>query len=317
MVNVYSSPLHFRVLEQLKELFQLMETDPTRVPYYLHSNRLRVQLPGDTGENSHQDWNGVDWPGDKIGMIVSLTDGRRFTYVKGSHTEAFHQNLRKHYKYARKTHYVQYHLENPKVADPCGMRKLWESVVVPAGHVILFHTAMVHRIAGNSTDKAVWSIFVSFQERPADFARDDGKYATPPADRRTVFDLNYACRYQPSGHSLRDANLVAWLLNYQAFFWPSWKKCAYYKPYAKPKLKAEHTIKGEPVWPAGIGCDVNWRFLDKVKLQDMKIPDYCYKFDKWAIDPTLLSNDVKRWVGLTGCDSAHATKNVLKRQRTQ
>jgi hypothetical protein len=116
MLNVYGSELH-KLVYSKPELYGLMTQlyPTTKTPLRIWPNRLRVQVPGGSKivESTHFDHNMTTDVSSRenplYGSILSLSDGRVFEYVRGTHMPAEIQRIHAAYsvKNAKNQHYIQ------------------------------------------------------------------------------------------------------------------------------------------------------------------------------------------------------------------
>ena len=331
MVNVYSSDLQARVYDSkaLHDLAAVLyKSDAVILP-----NRLRMQVPGVGGEeNSHVDSNlGSDLRfGEErdYGMILAINDNRPFEYVKGSHTRAFVEELKRHsyFKYSEKKHFIQFHLEKRSTPDPLNLRQQWARCKLRSGDLIIWTTHMIHRVPPTIGKRAIWSMFISVERKKPDWDDIDGPYAVPGPNRtlsspgkskkgwRTYDNARFVCPFQKGPASVRDANLFTLLSNYQPMRWPSNKLCFYYMnqgianikfkpPYMRAieesKYKTEPRLKERPVWPVGAGDSLRVPVdsISSRKLDQLHIPAAAWRLKNWAIDPTKLKRETQKLLG--------------------
>lgn len=292
MVNKYWSTIHETTL-QLPTITQFFD-HKLGPDWLIAPNRFRVALPKTaTLESTHTDHSmtNIDRVG-ALASIVSLSNGRCFTWFKGTSTKSQMANIQQQYQTEADLnpdkHYVTYHIT--KENDPLQLLDHRTQVYMQFGDLLLFNDNLLHEVAENDTKRAQTSIFLSPYRA--------GTVPLGDLKKLTKFAKTYTQRYFPDTMSVPDANKLSVLLGIAPPFWPSGKPTfligtqarAYANNYFQDDALIEYKDKDgkimhAPVEPLPEGTVI----VSELKLDDLDIPQEAFKYDVWYVDPTQLS----------------------------
>ncbi|NBP66982.1 MAG: hypothetical protein EBU66_20340, partial [Bacteroidetes bacterium] len=296
MLNLYWSNVHETVysLETIKEICKVYTgTDKWKIKH----NRFRLAQPGTGGSESiHTDHSGLDIDRKpRPAVVLSLSEGRTFTYYTGTGSRDFMSRIRTQYgdKLSSTKNYVTYDITYE--TDPLGILSLKRVVEMKAGDILIFNDNILHEVSKNTSHYCQLSLFLSpYNPETQPFI---GKPISELSDAARV--TTGVCHYYDENLSISDAQICSFLLGISPSHWPSGKPtftfntqavAAYRKKLTPCAISSYNQLPYEPLPVCSIR--VTEELLQRCDTRNIFIPEVMRKFTHWYRDPTLLTDDM-------------------------